>query len=570
MSELPYVLSSAGSSPNDHQDAETLRVQAVEISLEGNLCLFGTDESRRSSTLQVLQSDIPTSSPIMLKMDVLFRWKRLVEALCLQYNNGTLLQSIGKILPCEILAIYEDIEKSSGIKFSKSLKRKMYSEFTKVSSCFKSSSQFDTLNRGEVDFVIRGALAIEIDDYILRDLISAQLKNSNSSDRFDFRLFISLISEIQKQKDRKLDVPIQFRLSFFELPIDPDSDWKQAWDTLILILLVYCSFEVPYSIAFLNPADSTSELINAEIVIDSLFLFDMLLSFLTAFDEKGFAVRDMQKISKHYLRTWFFPDLAGSFPFDRVIVLVAQDAPGVGSTNLFRALRFVRLLRLIRTVKLINKLSRLKQKEGFEHISGVLGIATAGFLLLFVAHALGCIFVMLIGDGGSENWLNHYRPELADAENWVRYVTALYWAMITITTTGYGDIIPVTPAERLCAIFVALTGAVTFSYCVGTISLLASQYSTADTRLQMRLRSVFEYLQYRDISAEAKRRVRSHYSVSYRGAPELYEEEEILRELSEPLRNEVLAAIGRGAAAQLPFFQGFSDECLGQIGRAHV
>ena len=44
---------------------------------------------------------------------------------------------------------------------------------------------------------------------------------------------------------------------------------------------------------------------------------------------------------------------------------------------------------------------------------------------------------------------------------------ALWWALVTITTVGYGDFFPVTPAGRITAFFVMLAG-------VGIIGALAS------------------------------------------------------------------------------------------------
>ena len=39
---------------------------------------------------------------------------------------------------------------------------------------------------------------------------------------------------------------------------------------------------------------------------------------------------------------------------------------------------------------------------------------------------------------------NVFSPELAESDINTRYVLALYWATITVTTMGYGDITPAT------------------------------------------------------------------------------------------------------------------------------
>jgi len=47
---------------------------------------------------------------------------------------------------------------------------------------------------------------------------------------------------------------------------------------------------------------------------------------------------------------------------------------------------------------------------------------------------------------------------------------AIWWAFITLTTTGYGDIYPITPAGRFITIFVVMAGVVTLSVLSGVVS----------------------------------------------------------------------------------------------------
>ena len=66
------------------------------------------------------------------------------------------------------------------------------------------------------------------------------------------------------------------------------------------------------------------------------------------------------------------------------------------------------------------------------------------------------------------------------AEN-VGFFTALYWAVITMATIGYGDVTPNTLLGRIIAIFASIAGIATFT---AFVSILAEYFLSS--RLQKR------------------------------------------------------------------------------------
>jgi voltage-gated potassium channel len=112
----------------------------------------------------------------------------------------------------------------------------------------------------------------------------------------------------------------------------------------------------------------------------------------------------------------------------------------VGSQSLL-VLRALRLLRVFRIFRLAHFLSEMR----FLHVALVNSARKVSIFLLFVISAvviLGSIIYLAEG------------PE----HGFTSIPQSVYWAIVTITTVGYGDIAPATPLGKLIASFIMLLG----------------------------------------------------------------------------------------------------------------
>lgn len=71
--------------------------------------------------------------------------------------------------------------------------------------------------------------------------------------------------------------------------------------------------------------------------------------------------------------------------------------------------------------------------------------------------------------------------ELSDSGMVVQYVSSLYWATVTCTTVGYGDILPTNGYELTWAMIIIVLGVAVFSY---ILSDLASKFSELSQKSQ--------------------------------------------------------------------------------------
>ena len=127
----------------------------------------------------------------------------------------------------------------------------------------------------------------------------------------------------------------------------------------------------------------------------------------------------------------------------------------IDAVTLFPLLRGFRLLRLLRMLRLVRATRGLaNQISVLEYLAGDITIRSL-FILWFSVTVLASVLFFFAESGRNPN---------VDS-----IVDAGWWALVTATTVGYGDIVPVTAAGRLAGIVMMLVGIATFSALAGLI-----------------------------------------------------------------------------------------------------
>jgi hypothetical protein len=147
-----------------------------------------------------------------------------------------------------------------------------------------------------------------------------------------------------------------------------------------------------------------------------------------------------------------------------------------------------------------------------------------------------------------------------EADQTSRYVTSVYWALMTISTVGYGDITAQTDLEKVASSFTMLFGALVFA---GITGQMASRFMASKGAVQIfntRMDEIRQYLRDKNVGAPQRRAIEAHFSLLW-GKTAIYNEAEILELLPRTLRS--VLSIVQIAALRTALF--LSDDVNAQL-----
>jgi hypothetical protein len=105
------------------------------------------------------------------------------------------------------------------------------------------------------------------------------------------------------------------------------------------------------------------------------------------------------------------------------------------------------------------------------------------------------------------------RKDTGEGQRFARYVTALYWAFMTMTTVGYGDIPAGTLYEKATAVFGMLVGGFIFGLIVGSLGEMARKSNPGDSFRTKKISQLSAYLNCRGVTPDLVRRIRLYFQV---------------------------------------------------------
>lgn len=246
------------------------------------------------------------------------------------------------------------------------------------------------------------------------------------------------------------------KLFFYNLLDNPDSRIKSYFDVFMICLVLLSVFLLIYEV--------DSQLTRIEMLFEHVLIFLFIIEYLL----RAWLYNDVHKIIlEHYENAKY---LNSPFRLGKVARLILAKKieyiftplavidllailPSYRPLSVLRVLLIFRLLKLLRYFKSLKLFAEVLHSKRFE--------------LYNLAIFLG--FLVFIGSTGI-----YLFEHPTNSEQVSNLFDAVYWAIVTVSSVGYGDIAPQTTGGRLVAMALILTGLGVLSF---VISIIVSAFS---------------------------------------------------------------------------------------------
>ncbi|XP_076902857.1 potassium channel KAT3-like [Bidens hawaiensis] len=338
--------------------------------------------------------------------------------------------------------------------------------------------------------------------------------------------------------------------------INPFDRRYRAWEMFLIILVIYSAWISPFDLAFLDKKEGALRIFDN--IVNGFFAIDIILTFFVAYlDSKTYAlVDDHKKIAVRYLSTWFILDVCSTVPFRSLILLCTNRKSEIG----FKLLGMLRLWRLRRVSSLFARLEKdIRFNYFWVRCTKLISVT------LFSIHCAGC-FHYLIADrypDPNKTWIGAVYPNFKTESIWDRYVTALYWSIVTLSTTGYGDLHAENTQEMVFSICYMLFNLGLTAYLIGNMTNLVVHWTGNTRDFRDKVTAASEFAKRNHLPPQIREQILSHICLDYKTRG--LKQQDTLNCLPKAIRASISRHLFYPVVQKVHLFNGISHECLFQL-----
>jgi voltage-gated potassium channel len=313
----------------------------------------------------------------------------------------------------------------------------------------------------------------------------------------------------------------------------PPSD--KAWITATTLATALFAFTLPWG--FVRTGDGRPWEAGILLIASFLIALDLPQSVLIARKAARW---------KRYRSGWLLLDLITVAPF---LAIALGLTTGVSSL----AVTWVALLGLLKNWKIQHYFIAFRLRA--LRYATTLTITVLLYWAALAIHWIATGWLMLRGhDPGRSLFSN--------------YLDALYWTGTTLTTVGYGDVVPNTDMEKIFSLFTMVAGLAFFGYLVGLLASIWSRRDPGRAQFSRNVDRLAQAVRATHLPPELQRNIYDYYTYMWRERG-WYDEAHFLRELPPTLRSEVAVHMKQDVLQRVDLFRGadpsFCREVAGHL-----
>ena len=355
---------------------------------------------------------------------------------------------------------------------------------------------------------------------------------------------------------------------------NPRGDFMFRWDVFVGVCLLYTAVWTPYEIAFHQDWDSDdsvgvnwSDVLSDPLfwvnrVVDAAFIADIAVTFfLPYYTPDNKLVADHRKIVWTYLYGWFPIDFFAVVPYDLIAYAVeTEEAARLKFLRLVRLLRLAKLLRIVRVGRVFRRFEANREIN-----YAALSLHKFSLGILFLAHWMACLFYLVaMSEDRRVNWTTEYfnvyeknvEPDgtIRPVDKGSLYIASVYWAVATLSTLGYGDVVPETNAERIYSVAATFMGGAVYAYLLGSVCSVITNVDESSNVFYRQMDELNRFMREKGLTQDLRVKLRDYFRFR-RNSRAMVEWSNVMHLMSDSLRLDVAEEVFGRWVHSMPIFR---------------